>query len=386
MGNYPTYKYIFCILLLSVINVRAQLIRNFGDLEIHDNGQFGIYNTTVNDGQFLSSGGLVGLYGETPFSIIGEKSPILRDLEIANQEGINLGVPISITNNINFIYGDILTDKSNSSVFLEMVESAFYTGATNFSKTNGRLKIDISSNFIAPVGDADLLRPISINPLFPTSQYTTAYYFDNPLLVASINTDTHISVMDTEYWILEGENPVSITLSWNERSGLFSKVDALNTLSIAGYNKTTLEWENLGNNNLLGDVNNGFISSNEFLPSEYEVITFGILEEAAIAPTKPEIPNQYNYYLSVNGDGINDFLYIKELENYPDNEVQIYDRNGLLVFQMENYTNEFDGSTGVNVGAVHRAAGLPIGVYFYLASVNNGQYTIQGFLYLNRGE
>lgn len=366
--------------------VFSQNIRNFGDLEVHDNGQLGIYNTTVNDGQLLNSGGLVGLYGETHFSIMGENSPIIKDLEIANLEGINLEVPIFLTNNINFIYGDILTNKSNNSVFLEMAESAFYTGATNSSKTDGRLKINISSNFIAPIGDTDFLRPISINPLFPNSQYTTAYLFDAPFQVATYNPDTTISVLDTEYWTLEGENPVGITLSWNERSGLFPKVDALNSLIIVGYNKTSLQWDNLGNNNLLGDVNNGFISSNEFLPSEYEVITFGILGEAATAPAKPEIPNQYNYYLSVNGDGINEFLYIEELENYPDNKVQIYDRNGLLVFQMENYTDEFDGSVGENVSAVNRAAGLPIGVYFYLATVNNGQHTFQGFLYLNRGE
>ena len=380
-------KNLFLTLLFGFsISVMSQSFRNFGNTELHDLAQVGFFDDVTNDAIFENSSGLVGFYGSSEKSFSGSVTPIFYDVEIANDEGWQLNIPLEVSNNVNFIYGDILTDKSNNSIFLEILETGFYTGATNFSKTNGKLKFEISSNFIAPIGDADFLRPIAINPLFPNSQYTTAYFFDESLPAVTFNPDNPISVINSEYWILEGNNPVGITLSWNERSSLSTAIDSLNKLIIIGYNKTTLQWDNLGNNNLLGDFNNGFISSNEFLPSEYQVITFGILNEDAEQPTIPEIPNQYNYYLSVNGDGINEFLYIEELENYPDNEVQIYDRNGLLVFEMENYTNEFDGSAGLNIPSVNRSAGLPIGVYYYLATVNNGQYTIQGFLYLNRGE
>ena len=380
-------KNLFLTLLFGFsISVMSQSFRNFGNTELHNRAQVGFFDDVTNDAIFENSSGLVGFYGSSEKSFSGSVTPIFYDVEIANDEGWQLNIPLEVSNNVNFIYGDILTDKSNNSIFLEILETGFYTGATNFSKTNGKLKFEISSNFIAPIGDADFLRPIAINPLFPNSQYTTAYFFDESLPAVTFNPDNPISVINSEYWILEGNNPVGITLSWNERSSLSTAIDSLNKLIIIGYNKTTLQWDNLGNNNLLGDFNNGFISSNEFLPSEYQVITFGILNEDAEQPTIPEIPNQYNYYLSVNGDGINEFLYIEELENYPDNEVQIYDRNGLLVFEMENYTNEFDGSAGLNIPSVNRSAGLPIGVYYYLATVNNGQYTIQGFLYLNRGE
>ena len=380
-------KKLFLTLLFGFsLSAMSQSFRNFGNTELHNRAQVGFFDDVTNDAIFENSSGLVGFYGSSEKSFSGSVTPIFYDVEIANDEGWQLNIPLEVSNNVNFIYGDILTDKSNNSIFLEILETGFYTGATNFSKTNGRLKFEISSNFIAPIGDADFLRPIAINPLFPNSQYTTAYFFDESLPAVTFNPDNPISVINSEYWILEGNNPVGITLSWNERSSLSTAIDSLNKLIIIGYNKTTLQWDNLGNNNLLGDFNNGFISSNEFLPSEYQVITFGILNEDAEQPTIPEIPNQYNYYLSVNGDGINEFLYIEELENYPDNEVQIYDRNGLLVFEMENYTNEFDGSAGLNIPSVNRSAGLPIGVYYYLATVNNGQYTIQGFLYLNRGE
>ena len=275
-------KKLFLTLLFGFsLSAMSQSFRNFGNTELHNRAQVGFFDDVTNDAIFENSSGLVGFYGSSEKSFSGSVTPIFFDVEIANDEGWQLNIPLEVSNNVNFIYGDILTDKSNNSIFLEILETGFYTGATNFSKTNGRLKFEISSNFIAPIGDADFLRPIAINPLFPNSQYTTAYFFDEPLPAVSFNPDNPISVINSEYWILEGNNPVGITLSWNERSGLSTAIDSLNKLIIIGYNKTTLQWDNLGNNNLLGDFNNGFISSNEFLPSEYQVITFGILNEDA---------------------------------------------------------------------------------------------------------
>lgn len=90
--------------------------------------------------------------------------------------------------------------------------------------------------------------------------------------------------------------------------------------------------------------------------------------------------------VSPNGDGINDFLYIPELENYETNTLQIFDRNGLKVFEQDNYTSEFNGVAGVNVPAISRNRGLPEGVYFYLVSAGKQEFTIQGFLYLKRND
>lgn len=378
---------IFLLLLfIASLPVRSQSFRNFGNTLLHHEAHIGFFDSVTNDAVFENRNGLVGFYGPSQKTCSGLVSPVFHDMEIASDKGLQLTIPIRVSNNLNFIYGDLITNSSNDSVFLEILETGFYTGSSHFSKTIGRLKIVISTNFIAPVGDNDSLRPISIQPLFPDSQYTTAYVFNQMQSVNTFDPNTSILVMDTEYWILEGENPTRITLSWDERSGLSSKVDAMHTLIIAGYHKATEQWQYLGNNNIVGTLSSGFLSSNEMIPKNYEMITLGILEEAAIAPTKPEIENQYNYYLSANGDGINDYLHIEGLEHYPDNEVKIYNRYGRLVFQKENYTNDFDGSMGINVPALNRSAGLPSGVYFYLATVNNGPFTMQGFLYLNQGE
>jgi gliding motility-associated-like protein len=55
--------------------------------------------------------------------------------------------------------------------------------------------------------------------------------------------------------------------------------------------------------------------------------------------------------LSPNGDGINDFLQIDGITNYPDNKLQIMNREGLLVYEAKGYDNStkvFDGHSNKN--------------------------------------
>ena len=66
--------------------------------------------------------------------------------------------------------------------------------------------------------------------------------------------------------------------------------------------------------------------------------------------------------VSPNGDGINDFLQIDNIGQYPDNKVSIMNRNGQLVYEANGYDNSsktFDGRSNKN-GQMQ----LP-GTYFY---------------------
>lgn len=51
-----------------------------------------------------------------------------------------------------------------------------------------------------------------------------------------------------------------------------------------------------------------------------------------------------NNILTPNGDGKNDTWIIKDIENYPDNEVMVFDRAGRVVFQTKNYQNTWTGN------------------------------------------
>jgi len=74
--------------------------------------------------------------------------------------------------------------------------------------------------------------------------------------------------------------------------------------------------------------------------------------------------------ISPNGDGINDFLTIENIANYPDNKLSIMNRNGQLIFEAKGYDNSskvFDGHSN-KTGQMQ----LP-GTYFYSLD-----YTVNG--------
>ena len=132
-----------------------------------------------------------------------------------------------------------------------------------------------------------------------------------------------------------------------------------------------------------GSLDEGFVTSEPFIPDNYEIITLGI-SKIPFEPLEMEVLSLDNYFVSPNGDGINDTFFIPELLESPKNEVRIYDRYGLKVFQMDNYTDEFAGVSNVDNFVIQREEGLPVGVYFYTIYMVDLDLNYQGFLYLAR--
>ncbi|MFL5763063.1 MAG: gliding motility-associated C-terminal domain-containing protein [Bacteroidia bacterium] len=77
----------------------------------------------------------------------------------------------------------------------------------------------------------------------------------------------------------------------------------------------------------------------------------------------------YNTF-TPNNDGNNDTWYIGNIWKYPHNHVEIYNRNGRLVYKANAYINTWDG----------RAFGdeLPEGTYFYVLDLGDGKGTKNG--------
>ncbi len=93
-----------------------------------------------------------------------------------------------------------------------------------------------------------------------------------------------------------------------------------------------------------------------------------------------------------NGDGKNDFFWIKNIDEYSGNEMKIYNRWGVLVWESRGYNetnNVFSGYA--NVGSAAGSGNLlPTGTYFYILTFDansqpiNGQSAYTGYLYLNQ--
>ncbi len=84
----------------------------------------------------------------------------------------------------------------------------------------------------------------------------------------------------------------------------------------------------------------------------------------------------YNGF-SPNGDGVNDFFKIENIENYPDNQLQIFNRWGNLIYQTNGYNNTWKGT--------YSSADSPDGTYFYKLDLEgNGRRIYSGYVQIHR--
>ncbi|WP_276392776.1 gliding motility-associated C-terminal domain-containing protein [Eudoraea chungangensis] len=376
----------FFFVLFLVLHLHAQTaLYNSGNLRIHEDGRIGFHTDLINENTFDENLGLAGFYNNTTIVISGAFTPIFNDVEIANSSGVQLQTSVNVLNNTNFILGDFNTSKNNPGIYFNFLDNAFYVGDTDGSKINGYAMLTKQQNFTFPVGDANFLRPLTINSLSINTSAQCAYFFENPNNPSSFpqfNTDlkprTVSNISTLEFWRLEGSVSSTVTLSWNPRSSIINLTEDINAITIVGWNKLANRWLALGNTFISGDLNSGLVSSELFVPDDYEIVTLGSLA------VPEDILTLENYILTPNNDGINDVLVIEELELSPNNTLQIFDRNGLKVFEFENYANEFEGISNINNLVINRDQGLPRGVYFYLVNMRDLGLSYQGFLVIER--
>ncbi|WP_411030351.1 gliding motility-associated C-terminal domain-containing protein [Spongiimicrobium sp. 3-5] len=380
-------NHIALLFLIGNIGYAQTALYNSGNIRIHQNGQLGFHTDLINDASFDQNLGLAGFYGNTLVSVSGAFMPVFYDTEIANDAGVFLNTGITVTNNTNFVIGDVISPKNQLDVYFNFFRDAFYIGETNGSKVDGFAAITNKQVFSFPVGDSEQLRPLILNSQAENQFAKCAYFFEdanNPISLPN-GFDTTRKIRDIgeistlEFWKLEGSIPSTITINWNARSNMAAFTPDVQNITIVGYSKSANRWLSLGNTAIGGDITQGFVSSETFVPDDYEIITFGTLA------VPQEILLLENYLLTPNGDGKNDFLVIPEMiELSPNNSIRIYDRNGLLVFEMTNYTDEFNGISNIDNRVIKRDIGLPQGMYFYLVSLDDLALNFQGFLYLAR--
>ncbi len=85
--------------------------------------------------------------------------------------------------------------------------------------------------------------------------------------------------------------------------------------------------------------------------------------------------------ISPNGDTKNDYLIIPCIEDYQNNQIKIYNRLGVLVYQSKNYQNNWNGFPNTGFPLTNKR--LPVGVYFYILEVDSFQEPLAGWIYIN---
>ncbi|AWX45361.1 hypothetical protein HME9304_02374 [Flagellimonas maritima] len=377
-------------LMFMIFNLMSgqDAFHNFGNLQFHGNTSVGFHIDLIDDGVFDENLGLTGFYSENQLNISGTSNPVFNDIEIVTENGLYLNTWVGIKNNANFIIGNVLTDKSSSGSYLNFIDDAFFTGTGELTHVNGYAGATNKELITFPVGDGQQLRYLTLTSDAINSLARCAYYREDPNNSTSLGQqfDTankefdDLQISEFEFWRLESSQPSAITLTWNVSSNISLLTESTEGLLVVGWNKTENRWESLGNTSITGNLESGNITSNSFLPNDYEIVTLGGTESLLETFSVLELDN---YFMTPNNDGTNDFLEIDGIENFPNNILNIYNRYGILVYSKLNYNNEFDGKSNQNA-AISRNSGLAAGVYFYVLTLTDSKEKFQGYLYLSQ--
>ncbi len=87
---------------------------------------------------------------------------------------------------------------------------------------------------------------------------------------------------------------------------------------------------------------------------------------------KVKVPNIF----SPNGDGINDTWVVTSLDTYPDALLQVFSREGRVVFQTRSNDKIWDGT--------FQGKPLPVATYYYVIDLHNGESPVSGWVVLVR--
>ncbi|MEX2483626.1 MAG: HYR domain-containing protein [Brumimicrobium sp.] len=311
----------------------------------------------------------------------------------------NCGVQ-SVTNDAPILYElgtttvtwTVTDDNGNTEVATQLVTVADTTAPTISAPLPVTAYVDDSCE----VTGVDLGEPITNDncavdtiyndapAMFNTGSYNVMWYAED----ASGNIDSTIQVVT----ILDTIAPTPIvmdttlTLSPEGPITLYGEDIDMGSYDNCGFDRLILEQElfdcdDIGINTIgvtALDVNGNVYDTFIVVTVEESGIDldFDMIDDACdddVNTTEVIVPSGF----TPNGDGINDMLIIPGLDGYTNIHLTIFNRYGNLVYESEQYENDWDGTSSKN------GMELPDGTYFFVLDLDEGERQ-NGYIHINR--
>lgn len=346
--------------------------QNSEDGIVFNDGEFQFYKNYINNGMFThttnATTGYTVFQGMEPQIIAGSKPSRHFDLLFNNQStayAFQLSNDFLIDGTANFANGIVKINHDQEGAML-FTENSNHINASDKSYAEGMVEKIGKRPFVFPIGKSEFFRQASINAPKEILTLIKAEYFlenSNSIYPHQSKKEDIIAINDKEFWIInreESKSNVILTLSWNDDTTPQDFIDNSQNLVIVRWDNEQHSWINEGG---IVDFATRTVTSPVEI-SKYGVFTFGKLREVVV----PDFDVIVYNYLTTNDNNKNDFLKIENIERYPDNSLEIYNRYGVKVYQTKSYGingNVFTGYSQAKV-TVDKNEKLPTGTYYYI--------------------
>lgn len=338
-----------------------------------NDGSFHFYGDYTNDGLFSytthSTTGYVVFEGKNkPTQTLSGSSPSFFYDALFNKQtphAFDISNEIENAGTVNLSKGVLFVDKSAGGSFI-FLEGSQHINTSNSSFVDGEVIKEGKESFKYPIGNSGFYRFASISaPSNQADQYTGQYLYDNSSLVYPHANRSGVikTINDKEYWMVNKSASTSgsviLTLSWDENTTPLDLISNQEQLHIVRWDADQSLWVDEG----------GVVDlANKTISTPVDVDGFGVFTLASVKDII--LPDDVVIYNGVtpNGDGLNDYFIIDNIQRYPNNSVRIFDRWGVEVFKTTNYDssgNVFKGYSEARA-TVDKNKMLPTGTYYFI--------------------
>lgn len=235
------------------------------------------------------------LNGSSQQQIQGESTGSLyvgyRHLEVDNSYthadssmmyGVELMGPIELESELRLTHGTVRTTYAN---MVRVASGADVEGGSTAAYVDGPMEVEGNNSLFFPVGRYNFYAPIEIHNQAPNSSgnaYRAAYFPEGYIDTATGPVLHHVS--RNEHWELDriaGTADVEYELYWYDH--VWSGISDLADLTIALYDSTSAQWENVGGTSVNGTLEEGSIRSNS-RQGQFGPATFGSVGGGNILP------------------------------------------------------------------------------------------------------
>jgi gliding motility-associated-like protein len=345
----------------SVLFVKDSLVNN-GTLI--NNGDMQIGGAWVNNNQYDAGQGQITFNSDLP-QVINHNDQAFSKLTITGGEKI-FQANITIENELNLSEGVLISQNDAKIIFND---DATITGGSDQSHIQGAVYHKGAGDKLFPVGNGTVYLPVEILNVQGASAEIGLQEIE--LNGNTLQSAASLDAISTDrYWeldVVSGDLSGSIVVLPVRDEAIVQNVDFVVVAQSAG---VTQNFESLGRSAFEGSFTNGNVTSTQ--PVNLKLLAIAVVEDKSSIEV-------YNA-VSPNGDGLNDFLRIGNIERYPDNNISLLNRWGDKVFELSGYNNNDRVFTGrSNIGSEKE---LPPGTYFYVIKKGDGSPVENGYFVL----